>query len=100
MAAASFIAAAQSAADNAVGNLIDLARQRAGTARVKVCEVCNTINLGSARLRKCCAHKLPALYARERPSRLATHGGRFAGRCRDFHRCLRAHFTSAVEARQ
>ena len=98
MAAASFIGPAHRASDSAFGNLIDLARLRAGTSRAEVCKVCNTINMDWAHLCKCCAHKLPAFYAGERPSLLAAHGRRFAGRRRDLHRLLVVHFVSPVEA--
>lgn len=100
MATASFIATARSFPDNAFGNLIDLARLRAGTANAEVCEVCNTINMGSTRLCKCCAHKLPAFYASANPPSLAARCGRFIARCHDIHRFLVAHFPSAVEALQ
>ena len=29
----------------------------------EICDACSTINAGSARLCKCCSHKLPAYYA-------------------------------------
>ena len=100
MAAASFIAPSRGFSDNAFGNLIDLARLRAGTDNAEVCEVCDTINMGSARLCKCCAHKLPAFYASANPPSLAARCGRFVRRCHDIHRFLVAHFASAVEALQ
>ena len=86
MATASFIAPARGVPDNAFGNLIDLARLRAGTsANAEVCEVCNTINMDSARLCKCCAHKLPAFYASANPpSLLQRIARRFIARCHDF----------------
>ncbi|VTU20678.1 hypothetical protein H4CHR_00633 [Variovorax sp. PBS-H4] len=48
--------------DVAFGNLIDLAMLRTGAVSVEVCEACNTINLGAAKLCKGCSHKLPAFY--------------------------------------
>jgi hypothetical protein len=100
MAVASFIAPTPGFADSAFGNLVDLARLRAGTAHAEVCDVCNTINMGSARLCKCCAHKLPAFYAGTPPTLRVAHCGRFAGCCRDIHRFFVAHFALAVEAPQ
>ena len=52
----------------AFGNLFDLARLQTGTASAEICEACSTINMGSARLCKCCSHKLPAFYASRGPS--------------------------------
>jgi hypothetical protein len=76
MVTASFVAPSYGFSDNAFGNLIDLARLQAGTANAEVCEVCNTINMGSTRLCKCCAHKLPAFYASARRPSLAARCGR------------------------
>lgn len=56
------VASASSHPDVAFGNLIDLAMLRTGAVSVEVCEACNTINLGAARLCKGCSHKLPAFY--------------------------------------
>jgi len=48
----------------AYGNLVDLARLQLGSsASAEICDACNTVNLGSARHCKGCAHKLPAFYA-------------------------------------
>ena len=47
----------------AFGTLVDFARLRVGTPLAEICDMCNTINMGSARHCKCCAHKLPAFYA-------------------------------------
>ncbi|NUT15077.1 MAG: hypothetical protein HOQ33_11320 [Cupriavidus sp.] len=47
----------------AFGNLVDLARLQLGSSSAEVCDACNTVNLGSARYCKGCAHKLPAFYA-------------------------------------
>jgi hypothetical protein len=47
----------------AFGSLFDFARLLTGRTAADVCDVCNTINMGSARLCKCCEHKLPAFYA-------------------------------------
>ena len=47
----------------AFGSLIDLAMLRTGAVSAEVCDACNTINLGSARLCKGCSHKLPAYYS-------------------------------------
>lgn len=52
-----------SASGVAFGNLIDLARVQTGDANGEICEACSTINLGSARFCKGCAHKLPAYYS-------------------------------------
>jgi ribosomal protein L40E len=52
-----------SSSDLAFGNLIDLAMVRTGAASVDICEICNTINLASARSCKGCSHKLRAFYA-------------------------------------
>ena len=49
----------------AFGNLVDLARLQLGGASAEICDACNTVNLGSARCCKGCAHKLPAFYAAE-----------------------------------
>jgi hypothetical protein len=76
MVTASFIASARGFPDNAFGNLIDLARLRSGTVKAEVCEVCNTLNMGSTRSCKCCDHKLPAFYASANPPSLAARCGR------------------------
>lgn len=47
----------------AYANLVDLARLQLGGSSAEVCDACNTVNLGSARYCKGCAHKLPAFYA-------------------------------------
>ena len=47
----------------AFGSLIDFAMLRTGAVSMEVCEVCSTLNLGSARLCKGCNHKLPAYFA-------------------------------------
>ena len=44
------------------GNLVGLARLQVG-APAEICDACNTINLGSARLCKCCSNKLAAFDA-------------------------------------
>ena len=49
--------------DVAFGTLVDLARLRFGSSSAEVCDVCNTINIGSPRYCKGCSHKLPAFYA-------------------------------------
>ncbi len=114
-AAASFPGPALS--DSAFGNLIDLARlQTSGWAHAEVCDVCNTINMGSAHLCKCCAHKLPAFYASEaleckmegappRPhlfhlwaTGVAALLGQLAGRCHEAHRSFAAHLASPLDA--
>ena len=46
----------------AFGSLFDLAMLRTGAVSAEVCEVCRTINLGSAHFCKGCNHKLPAYY--------------------------------------
>ncbi|OUM00116.1 hypothetical protein [Variovorax sp. JS1663] len=46
----------------AFGSLLDLAMLRTGAVSAEVCEVCSTINLGSAHFCKGCNHKLPAYY--------------------------------------
>jgi len=56
-------AAAVASAPDAFGSLVDLARLQIGTPSAEICDACNTINIGSARHCKCCAHKLPAFYA-------------------------------------
>lgn len=102
--------------DSAFGTLFDLARlQASGWAHADVCDACNTINMGSARLCKCCAHKLPAFYASEAaldcqpqsapPPRLfvwatgmAALLGQIASRCHEAHRSFAAHFASPVDA--
>ena len=43
--------------------LVDLARLRFGATSAEICDVCNTINIGSLRFCKGCSHKLPAFYA-------------------------------------
>ena len=48
----------------AFGSLLDLARLQIGGASAETCDACSTINLQHARLCKCCAHRLPASYAR------------------------------------
>jgi len=48
---------------DAFGSLVDLARLQMGSPSAEICDACNTINIGSARFCKCCAHKLPAFYA-------------------------------------
>ncbi|MDM0034740.1 hypothetical protein QTI33_21580 [Variovorax sp. J22P271] len=55
--------AAVASAPEAFGSLVDLARLQIGTPSAEICDACNTINIGSARHCKCCAHKLPAFYA-------------------------------------
>ena len=71
------IAAIREASDTqravAFGSLVDLARLQVGTPSVEICDACNTINMGSARLCKCCSHKLPASYA---PTKDTTKGER------------------------
>ena len=100
--------------DSAFGNLIDLARlQTSWWAHAEVCDVCHTINLGSAHLCKCCAHKLPAFYASEalecevesappRPflwaTAIASLAGQFAARCHEAHRSFATHLASPVDA--
>lgn len=49
----------------AFGSLIDLAMLRTGAVSAEVCELCSTINLGSAHFCKGCNHKLPAYYVAE-----------------------------------
>src|SRR5689334_14656891 len=63
--AAAASAAKPTPANSAVvfGSLIDLARVQTGDDTAEICEACSTINLGSARFCKGCAHKLPAYYA-------------------------------------
>jgi hypothetical protein len=66
----------------AFGSLIDLAMLRTGAVSAEVCELCSTINLGSAHFCKGCNHKLTAYYVAElddasftKPSTgLARHG--------------------------
>ena len=101
--------------DSAFGTLFDLARlQASGWAHADVCDACNTINMGSARLCKCCAHKLPAFYASEAaldgppqsaPPRLfvwaagmAALLGQIANRCLEAPRPFAAHFASPLDA--
>ena len=48
----------------AFATLVDLARLRFGASSSEICDVCNTINIGSPRFCKGCSHKLPAFYAR------------------------------------
>ena len=43
--------------------LVDLARLRLGAPSSEICDVCNTINVGSRLYCKGCSHKLPAFYA-------------------------------------
>lgn len=90
MTATSFPGPARESTADAFGSLFDLARLKAGKAHADVCEHCNTLNMGRARLCKCCAHKLPAFYAsaspRRRPVRAASPNlprlcGLLAGRC-------------------
>ena len=69
MTATSFPGPARESSADAYGSLIDLARLKTGWVHAEVCEHCNTINMGPARLCKCCAHKLPAFYASEGPRR-------------------------------
>jgi hypothetical protein len=106
--------ASQSA--DASASLIDLARLRFGAPSVDICDVCHTVNLNSARLCKCCAHKLPAFYVNEAldckmesaPARpplfhfwalaIAVLVGQFAGRCREGHRSFATHFGSPIDA--
>ena len=104
--------------DCAFGTLFDLARlQTDGWAHADVCDVCNTLNMGSARLCKCCAHKLPAFYASE-PHELKPESapprlfglfvraagmfallGHVASRCHEAHLSfIAAHFASPVDA--
>ena len=66
----------------AFGNLVDLARLQVGTPSVEICDVCNTINKGSAHHCKCCSHKLQAFYAAPKESikRLRLHGIAFPRR--------------------
>ena len=47
----------------AFANFVDLARLQLGRSSAEICDACNTVNLGSARHCKGCAHKLPAYYA-------------------------------------
>ena len=48
----------------AFATLVDLARLRLGaSSSTEICDVCNTINIGSRRFCKGCSHKLPAFYA-------------------------------------
>ena len=56
-------AASLAAPLDAFGSLVDLARLQIGSPSAEICDACNTINIGSARHCKCCAHKLPAFYA-------------------------------------
>ena len=58
-----FLTDAASPEDVAFGSLIDLAMVRTGARSAEICDACNTINLGSARVCKGCSHKLPAFYA-------------------------------------
>lgn len=46
----------------AFGSLVDLARLQVGNPSSEICDVCNTINMESARYCKSCSHKLPAFY--------------------------------------
>ena len=62
MNAADTLEPAVSSSPTAFGSLIDLVRLRIGASSAEVCDVCNTINLGSARHCKCCSHKLPGFY--------------------------------------
>lgn len=48
---------------DAFASLVDLARLRFGASSFEICDVCNTVNLGSARFCKGCSHKLLAFYA-------------------------------------
>jgi hypothetical protein len=86
--------------DSAFATLLDLARLRAGAGRGEVCEVCSTINMGSAWQCKCCAHKLSAFYAAANTPAPATRRARFAGRCHEIQSFLLSHFASAPEALQ
>ena len=45
------------------GGLVDLAGLQVGTASAEICDVCSTLNLGSARYCKCCSHEFPAFHA-------------------------------------
>ena len=54
-------AVAQSAV--AYASLVDLARLRFGSSTFEICDVCNTVNVGSAHYCKGCSHKLLAFYA-------------------------------------
>ena len=101
---------------DASASLIDLVRLRFGAPSMDICDVCHTVNLNSARLCKCCAHKLPAFHASEAldckteraPLRaplfhfwtlaIAAFVDQFVGRCREAHRSLAAHFASPVDA--
>ena len=47
----------------AFATLVDLARLRLGACSTEICDVCNTVNLGSRPFCKGCSHKLPAFYA-------------------------------------
>jgi hypothetical protein len=54
----------------AFGSLLDLARLHIGGAPAETCDACSTIHGKDARRCKCCAHRLPAFYARtESPRR-------------------------------
>jgi hypothetical protein len=55
-------AASLAAPLDAFGSLVDLARLQIGSPSAEICDACNTINIGSARSCKCCAHRLPAFY--------------------------------------